>query len=363
MHKKARELDVVFGPDTSELSLRVGLHSGPVTGGFLKGKGARFQLFGDTVNTASLIEATGQKGRVQVSEETAKLLRDFGKQRWLLPREDKIETKGKGDLQTYWLALTPRRSRRFPRRQSDSERSSGGDSITGIHELAAFVDTDRTSRLIDYNVELLLRLLKQIVARRKSAQPGRNLDLRGINSSKSMMDLFITSSEMDDSTSNNDDVDGPPVTMPLEEVKEIITLPEFDRKAARREKDIDTVEIEPKVVAQLKEHVKWIASQYNDNPFHNFDHASQVVTAVMKHMSRIVAPTEIMQLDGGRNKRKSVQAATLHDHTYGIVRVMQRRNIVNISESKLLCLTVLPHRLLDFRSLDTICVCILSLDP
>jgi class 3 adenylate cyclase len=35
----------------SDLALRIGMHSGPVTAGVLRGDRARFQLFGDTVNT------------------------------------------------------------------------------------------------------------------------------------------------------------------------------------------------------------------------------------------------------------------------------------------------------------------------
>jgi hypothetical protein len=38
---------ILQGPDTSALSFRVGLHSGPITGGVLRGDNARFQLFGD----------------------------------------------------------------------------------------------------------------------------------------------------------------------------------------------------------------------------------------------------------------------------------------------------------------------------
>jgi class 3 adenylate cyclase len=45
------ELEVTLGPDTGDLSMRFGLHSGPVTAGVLRGDRARFQLFGDTVNT------------------------------------------------------------------------------------------------------------------------------------------------------------------------------------------------------------------------------------------------------------------------------------------------------------------------
>ena len=42
-----KRLEITLGPDTAELKLRIGIHSGPVTGGVLRGARARFQLFGD----------------------------------------------------------------------------------------------------------------------------------------------------------------------------------------------------------------------------------------------------------------------------------------------------------------------------
>jgi class 3 adenylate cyclase len=71
MQKVSRALETSLGPDTGDLTLRIGLHSGPVTAGVLRGERARFQLFGDTMNTAARMEQTGTKGKIQISQSTA----------------------------------------------------------------------------------------------------------------------------------------------------------------------------------------------------------------------------------------------------------------------------------------------------
>jgi class 3 adenylate cyclase len=45
MNTTAKKLEVELGPGTGELSMRMGLHSGPVTAGVLRGDRARFQLY------------------------------------------------------------------------------------------------------------------------------------------------------------------------------------------------------------------------------------------------------------------------------------------------------------------------------
>ena len=53
MRRLTKKLEITLGPDTGDLALRIGLHSGPVTGGVLRGERSRFQLFGDVVRQIS----------------------------------------------------------------------------------------------------------------------------------------------------------------------------------------------------------------------------------------------------------------------------------------------------------------------
>ena len=79
MHRLTKDLEITLGPDTGDLALRIGLHSGPVTAGILRGERARFQLFGDTMNTAARMEQTCVKNKIQVSQATADCLVAGGK--------------------------------------------------------------------------------------------------------------------------------------------------------------------------------------------------------------------------------------------------------------------------------------------
>jgi class 3 adenylate cyclase len=96
MNEVTSMLENKLGPDTGDLCMRFGLHSGPVTAGVLRGDRARFQLFGDTVNTASRMESTGLKGHIHISPTTQQLLVEAGKSHWVKPRADAVQAKGKG---------------------------------------------------------------------------------------------------------------------------------------------------------------------------------------------------------------------------------------------------------------------------
>lgn len=90
------DLEISLGPGTADLGMRFGLHSGPTIGGVLRGAKARYQLYGDTMNTAARIESSSIKNKIHLSEQTAELLKAVGKGAWVKPREEKIEAKVRG---------------------------------------------------------------------------------------------------------------------------------------------------------------------------------------------------------------------------------------------------------------------------
>jgi class 3 adenylate cyclase len=102
----ATKMKSKLGDSTQQLSMRFGLHSGPVTAGVLRGERSRFQLFGETVNIAALLEKTGLRDRIHVSNATAGYLIQNGKELWLRRRAQPVTAKGGRQIQTYWIEIT-----------------------------------------------------------------------------------------------------------------------------------------------------------------------------------------------------------------------------------------------------------------
>ena len=66
---------VVFNKNNGvDWSVRMGIHSGPLMAGIIGSRKFAYDLWGDTVNLASRLESQGEAGRIQISEETAKLV-------------------------------------------------------------------------------------------------------------------------------------------------------------------------------------------------------------------------------------------------------------------------------------------------
>lgn len=85
-------------------ALRVGIHSGPVVAGVVGKRKYAFDVWGDTVNIASRMESHGEVGRINVSAYTSHLISP----RFRCEYRGKVEAKGKGLIDMYFVAEEPR---------------------------------------------------------------------------------------------------------------------------------------------------------------------------------------------------------------------------------------------------------------
>eukprot|EP00542_Grammatophora_oceanica_P018487 CAMPEP_0194034754 /NCGR_PEP_ID=MMETSP0009_2-20130614/7177_1 /TAXON_ID=210454 /ORGANISM="Grammatophora oceanica, Strain CCMP 410" /LENGTH=729 /DNA_ID=CAMNT_0038675805 /DNA_START=64 /DNA_END=2250 /DNA_ORIENTATION=+ len=309
------------------------------------------------MNTSARMESTGERDRIQVSPATAALLREAGKEHWLTARGEKIDVKGKGQMDTFWLQPQPRtkhHNHQQPTRTTSLEPQVSqcsilpplpGHNFTIVDMPPSMTKSDRfrftanvvgtgggwaypsyhddnnsrvstldvkDDRLVDWCSDVLLALLEKVVKHR--------LDVHG-RSRGGVIPRLIGA---DVRTDNK-----PQPAFVRDEVEEVIALPEFDPKATKRQKPNSMAsettaqknKIPIQVRIQLREYVASIASLYHDVPFHSFEHASHVTMSANKLLKRIISPeVHVKQQHQGETIKKQMKtyASDVHNATFGI---------------------------------------------
>ncbi|MFM7725323.1 MAG: adenylate/guanylate cyclase domain-containing protein, partial [Flavobacteriales bacterium] len=79
--------------------IRIGIHTGPVVAGIVGVKKFQYDIWGDTVNTASRMESTGESGKINISQSTFELV----KEHYNCEFRGELDAKGKGKLNMYFV--------------------------------------------------------------------------------------------------------------------------------------------------------------------------------------------------------------------------------------------------------------------
>jgi adenylate cyclase len=105
------------------ITLRIGIHTGPVVAGVIGTKKFSYDLWGDTVNLASRMESQGEAGKIQVTQAVYDRLHPD----YEFAERGIIQVKGKGAMRSYWLQ--GRKVANAPTQDSDGDRKSTSGAV------------------------------------------------------------------------------------------------------------------------------------------------------------------------------------------------------------------------------------------
>ncbi|XP_029382273.1 adenylate cyclase type 4 [Echeneis naucrates] len=98
------KLELINTHSFNSFKLRIGINHGPVIAGVIGAHKPQYDIWGNSVNVASRMDSTGVLDKIQVTEETAKVVESVG---YSVTLRGVVNVKGKGELTTYFVNTEP----------------------------------------------------------------------------------------------------------------------------------------------------------------------------------------------------------------------------------------------------------------
>lgn len=198
-----------------------------------------------------------------------------------------LTLKNRQTLATKGKDMVPAFIERIKSGKGSSAHAEAADPVTPATTVSPLEEQERAvskqvQRLVEWNVEILQRMLQSVIAKRVAGGQEGEIDVPPIGAS--------------------------PGGTYVDSFAECLDIPAFDQATSPDKWDIDAVELDATVVAQLYDLVTLLASHFKNNDFHGFDRGSAVCMTARKQLSRMVA--ERVGEDG--------QPEDLYDRTFGI---------------------------------------------
>lgn len=189
------------GQKGSQVLLRVGIHSGTITAGVIGIKKYCFDIWGDTVNVASRMDATGIPGRIQLSATTRQMLPGValtldGTNSVEFEARGPVDVKGKGPMETF-LVAEKSRSGQHQAKEDLLQSATSSCTVVAVSSSQGSTNGDAVDKRVPTSSRLQVPLQPYSLAFESSAsetafqEEYANTNLRVANASVVLVILFL----------------------------------------------------------------------------------------------------------------------------------------------------------------------------